>query len=324
VTDPQVAILMLALFVGAIFLGFPIAFTLMAMGVAFGYYAYFDADRMWRTYHRAVESGADTWTLIETWVAGFFNNRIFDLFINQTFSVMANDVLTAVPLFLFMGYIVERANIVSRLFATLSIATRHVPGSMGVAALIVAFALSNGFRDEMREKILQGTAHLSVLRADGRPIENHAELAQRLREVAGVVSASATTYDGALARGSKDSGYAVIRGIENEGGQFAQARQWLTEGSFGPLFETSSTGVPNAVVGADLAAQIGLALNDVFQVQPAKESTPRRLRVGRDVADRPARRRSVVAIRSRLVDGIAAHPAALREPQWRLAGGRAE
>ena len=93
-------------------LGFPIAFTLMAMGVAFGYYAYFDADRMWRTYHRAVESGADTWTLIETWVAGFFNNRIFDLFINQTFSVMANDVLTAIPLFLFMGYIVERANIV--------------------------------------------------------------------------------------------------------------------------------------------------------------------------------------------------------------------
>ena len=94
---------------------------------------------------------------------------------------------------------------------------------MGVAALIVAFALSNGFRDEMREKILQGTAHLSVLRADGRPIENHAELARRLREVDGVVSASATTYDGALARGRKDSGYAVIRGIENEGGQFAQA-----------------------------------------------------------------------------------------------------
>jgi lipoprotein-releasing system permease protein len=52
----------------------------------------------------------------------------------------------------------------------------------------------------------------------------------------------------------------------------------LREGSFGPLFETS-TGTPNAVVGADLAAQIGLALNDVFQVQPAKDSTPRRLRV---------------------------------------------
>ena len=71
---------------------------------------------------------------------------------------------------------------------------------LGVAALIVAFALSNGFRDEMKGKILQGTAHLSVVRADGRAIENHVELAKRLREVSGVVSATATTYDGAPGR----------------------------------------------------------------------------------------------------------------------------
>src|ERR687891_2961850 len=75
---------------------------------------------------------------------------------------------------------------------------------MGVAALIVALALANGFRDEMREKILQGTAHLSVIRTDGRAIENYSELANRLRQVEGVVSASPTTYDGALARGTKD------------------------------------------------------------------------------------------------------------------------
>ena len=151
--------------------------------------------------------------------------------------------------------------------------------SMGVAALIVAFALSNGFRDEMKEKILQGTAHLSVLRADGRPIEKHAELAKRLREVNGVVSASVTTYDGALARGSKDSGYAVIRGIENEGGQFAQASRWLSEGSFGPLFETTSE-LPSAVVGAELATRIGVAVGDVVQVLPASASgSTRRLRV---------------------------------------------
>jgi tripartite ATP-independent transporter DctM subunit len=145
-TDPQIALFMLGAFIFIIMLGFPVAFTLMAMGVGFGYYAYFDAARMWRSYNRAVESGADTWTLIETWVSGFFNNRIFDLFINQTFSVMANDVLTAVPLFLFMGYIVERANIVNRLFSTLSIAARHVPGSMGVAALVTCtlFATSTG------------------------------------------------------------------------------------------------------------------------------------------------------------------------------------
>lgn len=152
---------------------------------------------------------------------------------------------------------------------------------MGVAALIVAFALSNGFRDEMREKILQGTAHLSVLRADGRPIENYSELASRLRQVAGVVSASPTTYDGAIARGPKGSGYAVIRGIENESGQSAQARQWLSEGSFGPLFEPSPT-IANAVVGSELAARLEVAVGEVFQIIPANESAgglTRRLRV---------------------------------------------
>ncbi|MFW6077600.1 MAG: TRAP transporter large permease subunit, partial [Hyphomicrobiales bacterium] len=123
-TDPQVAVLMLGIFLFTIMLGFPIAFTLVALAVAFGYYAYFNPGRMWVAYDRAVNDVADPWTLAETWLAGFFNNRIFDLLVNQTYSVMANDVLTAVPLFLFMGYIVERANIVDRLFRTLQIAAR--------------------------------------------------------------------------------------------------------------------------------------------------------------------------------------------------------
>jgi len=123
-TDPQVAVLMLGLFIFTILLGFPIAFTLVAMGVIFGYYAYFDAARM----------------------HSIFDNRIFDLLVNQTYSVMANDVLTAVPLFLFMGYIVERANIVDRLFHTLFIASRRMPGSMAIAALATCamFATATG------------------------------------------------------------------------------------------------------------------------------------------------------------------------------------
>ena len=144
-TDPQIAILMLGLFIGIVFLGFPIAFTLMAMGIGFGYYAYFDAARMWRSYLR-LDDGADAWTRTSEWVGGFFNNRIFDLFVNQTYSVMSNEVLTAIPLFLFMGYIVERANIVDRLFTTLNVASKNVPGSMGVAALITCalFATATG------------------------------------------------------------------------------------------------------------------------------------------------------------------------------------
>ncbi|MFC6488103.1 TRAP transporter large permease [Nitratireductor sp. GCM10026969] len=145
-TDPQVAVAMLGIFIFIILLGFPIAFTLMAMGIGFGYYAYYNADRMWIQYTRALEQDADTMTLVQHWVGGFLNNRVFDLFVNQTYSVMANDVLTAVPLFLFMGYIVERANIVDRLFQTLSVTTRRVPGSMAVAALITCalFATATG------------------------------------------------------------------------------------------------------------------------------------------------------------------------------------
>ena len=145
-TDPQIAVMMLGIFILTIFFGFPICFTLMAMGVAFGYYAYFEPDRMWRSYNRAVENGADSWTQFQTWFEGFFNNQIFDLFVNQTYSVMANDVLTAVPLFLFMGYIVERANIVNRLFDTLYVSAKRLPGAMAVAALATCalFATATG------------------------------------------------------------------------------------------------------------------------------------------------------------------------------------
>lgn len=145
-TDAHIAVGMLLILILAIFLGFPVAFTLMALGVGFGYYAYFDGGRMWRAFERAVEDGASWFEQTELWAGGFFNNRIFDLFVNQTYSVIQNDVLTAIPLFLFMGYIVERANIVDRLFSTLYIATRRLPGSMAVAALVTCtlFATATG------------------------------------------------------------------------------------------------------------------------------------------------------------------------------------
>ena len=144
-TDPQIALSMLGVFILCVFLGFPIAFTLMALGIGFGYYAYFDPSRMWRGFNRLPED-VDSWTSTTSWLEGFFNNRIFDLFVNQTYTVMANEVLTAIPLFLFMGYIVERANIVDKLFSSLNIASKNIPGSMGVAALITCalFATATG------------------------------------------------------------------------------------------------------------------------------------------------------------------------------------
>ncbi len=120
-TDPQVAILMLSIFIFLVLLGFPIAFTLIAMGVGFGYYAYFQEGNL-------------------------LLNNIFYLLNQNTYSVMENDVLVAIPLFLFMGYVVERANIVNRLFFSLQLATRHLPGSMAVAALATCaiFATASG------------------------------------------------------------------------------------------------------------------------------------------------------------------------------------
>jgi tripartite ATP-independent transporter DctM subunit len=113
-TDPQVAMVMLVLLIIFIMLGFPIAFTLAAMAVFFGYYA--------------------------------MGGHIFDLFVQNTYDIMTNDVLTAVPLFLFMGYVVERANILDRLFFSIQVAAKHVPASMAVAALITCamFATATG------------------------------------------------------------------------------------------------------------------------------------------------------------------------------------
>jgi tripartite ATP-independent transporter DctM subunit len=113
-TGAEVGLLMICLFILTILLGFPIVFTLMGMGVFFGYYAYATPDQI---HH-------------------IFENRIFDLLVQNTFSILSNDTLTAVPLFLFMGYVVERANILDRLFFSIQIAARRVPGSLAVATLI--------------------------------------------------------------------------------------------------------------------------------------------------------------------------------------------
>ncbi len=113
---------MLCMFIFLVLLGFPIAFTLLAMGVGFGYYAYY-------------QGGVET-------VADIFSNNIFYLLNQNTYSVMENDTLVAVPLFLFMGYVVERANIVSRLFYTLQMAARNLPGSMAIAALLTCAVFS--------------------------------------------------------------------------------------------------------------------------------------------------------------------------------------
>ena len=121
-TDPMVAMVMLGILVFTIMIGFPVAFTLMALGVGFGYYAYFQVDQ------------------------AFFDNRVFYLLTQNTFTVLNNDALVSIPLFLLMGYLVERANILGDLFKSLQIALKHVPGALAVATLATCalFATATG------------------------------------------------------------------------------------------------------------------------------------------------------------------------------------
>ena len=116
-TDPQLGVFMLILFIGLIMLGFPIAFTLMAMGVGFAWLAF---DGNWEP--------------------------VMSLLVQRTWSVMTNDILISVPLFVFMGYVVERANILDRLFRSIQLAAGGLPGSLGIATLATCalFATATG------------------------------------------------------------------------------------------------------------------------------------------------------------------------------------
>src|SRR5688572_10262312 len=121
-TNGHLGLLMLALIVVGIMLGFPSAFTLMGMGVFFSWLAY-----------RSVNP--DLAML-----------QVLDLFVQRSYGVMSNDVLIAVPLFVFMGYLVERAALIDRLFRALHLATARVPGSLAVATIVTCaiFATATG------------------------------------------------------------------------------------------------------------------------------------------------------------------------------------
>ena len=122
VSQGHLGLIMLALIVVAIMLGFPTAFTLMGLGVFFAWLAY-----------RSVNPDLAV-------------RQVLDLMVQRSYGVMSNDVLIAVPLFVFMGYLVERAQLIDRLFRSLHLATSRVPGSLAVATIVTCaiFATATG------------------------------------------------------------------------------------------------------------------------------------------------------------------------------------
>jgi TRAP-type mannitol/chloroaromatic compound transport system permease large subunit len=123
-TNGHYGLLMLSLVVVAIMMGFPTAFTLMGMGMIFAFMAY----------HNQGEGDAQALT------------RTLDLMVQRTFAVMTNDVLISIPLFVFMGYLVERANLIEKLFKSLHLSLARVPGALAVATLVTCaiFATATG------------------------------------------------------------------------------------------------------------------------------------------------------------------------------------
>jgi TRAP-type mannitol/chloroaromatic compound transport system permease large subunit len=113
VSDPVLGLAMLGMIVAAIMMGFPTAFTLMGLGMVFGFVAF--------------------WHPAEPWL----ENRVFDLMVQRTYGAMNNDTLLSIPLFVFMGYIIERAALVDKMFYSVQLAFRRVPASLAVTTLLV-------------------------------------------------------------------------------------------------------------------------------------------------------------------------------------------
>lgn len=112
-SEPALGLLMLGLIVVVIMMGFPTAFTLMGLGMFFGFFAYYQPGQAWG------------------------ENHIFDLMVQRTFGAMTNDVLISIPLFVLMGYVMERGALVDKMFYSIQLAFRRVPASLAVATLVV-------------------------------------------------------------------------------------------------------------------------------------------------------------------------------------------
>ena len=112
-SDPALGLTMLVLIVVVIMMGFPTAFTLMGLGMFFGYIAFYDPTQ------------------------AFTENKVFDLMVQRTYGAMTNDVLISIPLFVLMGYVMERGALVDKMFYSIQLAFRRVPASLAVATLIV-------------------------------------------------------------------------------------------------------------------------------------------------------------------------------------------
>ncbi len=113
-SNELVGIIMLIFLLGVIFIGFPISFTLIIVALVFGYLG--------------------------------LGSMVFHLMVSQTFGMMQEEVLAAVPLFIFMGYITEQAELMERLFKAFRYLLAPLKGSLYLGVILTAtvFAMATG------------------------------------------------------------------------------------------------------------------------------------------------------------------------------------
>ena len=112
-SDPALGLTMLCLIIVVIMMGFPTAFTLMGLGMVFGFTAFYNPAEPW------------------------LDNRVFNLMVQRTYGAMTNDTLLSIPLFVLMGYVMERGALVDKMFHSVQLAFRRLPGSLAVATLVI-------------------------------------------------------------------------------------------------------------------------------------------------------------------------------------------
>src|SRR5262249_37682210 len=112
-SDPALGLTMLVLIVVVIMMGFPTAFPLRGLGMFFGYIAFSEPHQL------------------------FTDNKVFDLMVQRTYGAMTNDVLISIPLFVLMGYVMERGALVDKMFYSIQLAFRRVPASLAVPTPIL-------------------------------------------------------------------------------------------------------------------------------------------------------------------------------------------
>jgi len=113
-TEILIGLVMLIVMIGAIFIGIQISFTLLFLALAFGYFA--------------------------------LGKVVFDLAYFQTIGMMKEELLAAVPLFIFMGYITEQAGLMERLFSAFRMVLAPVRGSLYIVVIVTSavFAMATG------------------------------------------------------------------------------------------------------------------------------------------------------------------------------------